>query len=235
MDTSITFTRLKEARTILDVAFNLYTTDPNECSSLSKVANNILAKVIENLDSVSASAKEATEAPHLATPPLPISGASSTSPMEEGQVEDQDQGQGQEQLQGQSQASICPPQEIHALDSDTVTTATAKRNFSTWAKMLNIQSGHTLYHNTTHYTLSFEKGRACLTTTTSAGKKITGHSPSGAIKAYLKANGSTQQVDGWKKLSMYNEEGRLLPICWTGWLLRQWSPSIKTFQVMDSV
>ena len=131
--------------------------------------------------------------------------------------------------------SIATHQESHSLDSDTVTTATAKRNFSTWVKMLNLPAGHTLYHNTTHYRFTFEKGRACLTTTTAAGKTVTGHSPSGAIKAYLKANGSTQQVDGWKKLSMYNEEGRLLPICWSGWLNRQWSPSTKTFQLIDSV
>jgi hypothetical protein len=222
MDPSITFTRLKEVRVILDVAFNLYTTDPKECSSLSKVANDILTKVITTLDSPAA----ATEVP------LPVSGACSTTSVacSEEQEQGLDQGQGLDQVQ----ASICPPQE-HSLDSDTVTTATAKRNFSTWAKMLNLSSGHTLYHNTTHYRFSFEKGRACLITITAAGKTITGYSPSGAIKAYLKANGSIQQVDGWKKLSMYNEEGRLLPICWSGWLSRQWNPSIKRFELIDSV
>ena len=218
MDRSITFARLKEVRAILDIASNLYTTDPKECSSLSKVANDILSKIITTLDSAS-SASEV---------PLPISGASSTSSV--GTSSEETAGD----LEG-IQASICPPQENHSLDSDTVTTATAKRNFSTWAKMLNIPVGHTLYHNTTHYRFSLEKGRACLITLTAAGKTITGYSPSGAIKAYLKANGSIQQVDGWKKLSMYNEEGRLLPICWSGWLLRQWNPSTKRFQVMDSV
>jgi hypothetical protein len=224
MDPSITFTRLKEVRVILDVAFNLYTTDPKECSSLSKVANDILTKVITTLDSSSASAAAATEVP------LPVSGASSTTSVACSEEQEQGLDQGQDQVQ----ASICPPQE-HSLDSDTVTTATAKRNFSTWAKMLNLSSGHTLYHNTTHYRFSFEKGRACLITITAAGKTITGYSPSGAIKAYLKANGSIQQVDGWKKLSMYNEEGRLLPICWSGWLSRQWNPSIKRFELIDSV
>jgi hypothetical protein len=222
MDPSIAFTRLKEVRVILDVAFNLYSTDPKECSSLSKVANDILAKVITTLDSSSVAA--ATEVP------LPLSGASSTTSVACSEDQGLDQGQGLDQVQ----ASICPPQE-HSLDSDTVTTATAKRNFSTWAKMLNLPSGHTLYHNTTHYRFSFEKGKACLITRTAAGKAITGYSPSGAIKAYLKANGSIQQVDGWKKLSMYNEEGRLLPICWSGWLSRQWNPSTKTFQVVDSL
>lgn len=204
---------------ILDVAFNLYTTDPKECSSLSKVANDILSKVITTLDS------PASEIP------LPISGASSTTSV--GTSSEESAG-----AQEGVQASICPPMSIATqdnLDSDTVTTATAKRNFSTWTKMLNLPVGYTLYHNTTHYRFSLEKGRACLITLTAAGKTITGYSPSGAIKAYLKSNGSNQQVDGWKKLSMYNEEGRLLPICWSGWLARQWNPSTKTFQVMDSV
>jgi len=115
---------------------------------------------------------------------------------------------------------------------DDLTTSSgliARRNFTQWAKILNLQSGHLIYFGDVTFRLAYTKNRATLTAQTRAAKTIIAYSPSGAIKAYLKSIGSSQaNVDGWKRMTMlYKDEYK--PIGWPDWLLYIWSPEQKEF------
>jgi hypothetical protein len=124
-------------------------------------------------------------------------------------------------------------------DDETSTVAASRRNFAQWAKTLNLQTGHLLYFGDVPFRLAYSKARATLTTQTHSGKIIVGYSPSGAIKAYLKAIGSLQtNVDGWKRMTMvlaspgpraqaYKEDYK--PIGWHDWLLLIWDANTKAF------
>jgi len=116
----------------------------------------------------------------------------------------------------------------------TTGTNGVKRNFTIWARQLNLPSGHALYYGDTSFKLSYDKkDRAVLTTTTvNTSKKIIGYSPSGVIKAYLKASGCIRQVDGWRMMSMRTEEENLTRISWDGWLIREWDTSINNFRII---
>ena len=114
-------------------------------------------------------------------------------------------------------------------DDETSTVAASRRNFAQWAKTLNLQTGHLLYFGDVPFRLAYSKARATLTTQTRSGKIIIGYSPSGAIKAYLKAIGSLQtNVDGGKRMTMvYKEDYK--PIGWHDWLLLIWDANTKAF------
>jgi len=114
-------------------------------------------------------------------------------------------------------------------DDETSTVAASRRNFAQWAKTLNLQTGHLLYFGDVPFRLAYSKARATLTTQTRSGKIIVGYSPSGAIKAYLKAIGSLQtNVDGWKRMTMaYKADFK--PIGWHDWLLLIWDANTKSF------
>jgi hypothetical protein len=114
-------------------------------------------------------------------------------------------------------------------DDETSTVAASRRNFAQWAKTLNLQTGHLLYFGDVPFRLAYSKARATLTTQTHSGKIIVGYSPSGAIKAYLKAIGSLQtNVDGWKRMSMlYKNDFK--PIGWHEWFQLIWNVETKQF------
>ena len=124
-------------------------------------------------------------------------------------------------------------------DDETSTVAASRRNFAQWAKTLNLQTGHLLYFGDVPFRLAYSKTRATLTTQTHAGKIIVGYSPSGAIKAYLKAIGSSQtNVDGWKRMSMAlaspGPRSQALkddfkPIGWHEWFQLIWDVEKKAF------
>lgn len=118
-------------------------------------------------------------------------------------------------------------------DTETVTTnsasANARRNFTTWAKTLNLQSGHLIYFGDVVFRLAYDKSRATLTTQTRSGKTIVGYSPSGAIKTYLKSIGSVQaNVDGWRRLTLpFGDDYK--PIGSSEWLLKRWDIEANSF------
>jgi hypothetical protein len=131
-----------------------------------------------------------------------------------------------------------PVHDTHELndtqDTLTISTANARRNFTAWATSLNLQSSHLLYFGDVSFRLAYDKGRATLSTQTRAGKTIVGYSPSGAIKAYLKAIGSLQaNVDGWKRMMMITEKGETHPIGWSEWVLRVWDIEAEKFKMID--
>jgi hypothetical protein len=146
-------------------------------------------------------------------------GTSCIEAIEETAEEEQETGQEQEEEE----------QEVN--DAATASTTTGKRNFSVWVNNLNLQPGHVFYFENTTFKLSYKNSNAILTGTTSFMKTVTGHSPSGIIKEYLKACGLHRQVDGWKRLSMINEEGTLINIGWPGWLDREWDTRISNFRL----
>jgi len=116
----------------------------------------------------------------------------------------------------------------------TISTANARRNFTSWATSLNLQQSQLLYFGDVSFRLAYDKGRATLSTQTRAGKTIVGYSPSGAIKAYLKSIGSLQaNVDGWKRMTMLTEKGEAHPIGWAEWILRVWDNETGKFKLID--
>ena len=118
-------------------------------------------------------------------------------------------------------------------DTETSASANARRNFTIWAKTLNLQSGHLIYFGDVPFRLSYDKARATLTTQTRAGKTIVGYSPSGAIKAYLKSIGSVQaNVDGWRRLTLAFEND-YKPIGWSDWILRVWDIEAGNFKLIE--
>jgi len=123
------------------------------------------------------------------------------------------------------------PNDADAEDAEDALTTTGfigRRNFTQWAKTLNLQTGHLIYFGDVPFRLAISK-RATLTAQTRSGKIIVGYSPSGAIKAYLKSIGSLQtNVDGWKRMTMAYK-GDYKPIGWPDWLLYVWSPEQKEF------
>ena len=134
-------------------------------------------------------------------------------------------------------AGTDPPHQCEGDETSTV--AASRRNFAQWAKTLNLQTGHLLYFGDVPFRLAYSKTRATLTTQTHSGKIIVGYSPSGAIKAYLKAIGSSQaNVDGWKRMTMAlaspGPRSQALkddfkPIGWHDWFQLIWSPEKKAF------
>ena len=116
----------------------------------------------------------------------------------------------------------------------TGTTSMSRRNFTCWAKTLNLPAGHSLFFGEVVFKLSYDKkNRATLTTQIRNGKTIVGYSPSGVIKAYLNSIGSVQKnVDGWKRLTM-ELEGEKKEIGWPEWLQREWA--VDQFRKLDSL
>ena len=114
----------------------------------------------------------------------------------------------------------------------TGTTSMSRRNFTCWAKTLNLPAGHSIYFGDVVFKLSYDKkSRATLTTQIRNGKTIVGYSPSGVIKAYLNSIGSVQKnVDGWKRLTM-DLEGEKKEIGWPEWLQREWA--VDQFRKLD--
>ena len=111
-----------------------------------------------------------------------------------------------------------------------LTSSSIKRDFNLWVADLGILPGHIFYFGTDTFKLGMTKeGKASLTASTSNQKTVVGFSPSGAIKAFLKASGLIRDVDGWKRLTMYTEEGRIVNIGWEGWLQRRWDSSLNSF------
>jgi hypothetical protein len=119
-------------------------------------------------------------------------------------------------------ADTAPPKDDTSVI--TGTTSMSRRNFTCWAKTLNLPAGHSLYFGDVVFKLSYDKkNRATLTTQIRNGKTIVGYSPSGVIKAYLNSIGSVQKnVDGWKRLTM-ELEGEKKEIGWIEWLQREWA------------
>ena len=118
-------------------------------------------------------------------------------------------------------------------DTDTISSTNARRNFTLWAKTLNLQSGHLIYFGDVPFRLSYDKARATLTAQTRTGKTIVGYSPSGAIKAYLKSIGSVQtNVDGWRRLTLPFEND-YKPIGWSEWMFRIWDIETGKFKLIE--
>ena len=124
-----------------------------------------------------------------------------------------------------------PPACAFETDNATdLTSSSVKRDFNLWVADLGILPGHIFYFGTDTFKLGMNKeGKATLTGITSNQKAVVGFSPSGAIKAFLKASGLIRDVDGWKRLTMYTEEGRIVNIAWEGWLQRRWDSNLNSF------
>ena len=128
-------------------------------------------------------------------------------------------------------AETRPPRD----DSSTVTSGASRRNFTCWAKTLNLPSGHPIYFGDVTFKLSYDKkNRATLTTQIRTGKTIIGYSPSGVIKTYLNSIGSAQKnVNGWKRLEMdFVQEGESAERKEIGspeWLLMEWNADKSVF------
>jgi len=124
-----------------------------------------------------------------------------------------------------------PPSCAFEKDNATdLTSSSVKRDFNLWVADLGILPGHIFYFGTDTFKLGMNKeGKATLTALTSNQKAVVGFSPSGAIKAFLKASGLIRDVDGWKRLTMYTEEGRIVNIAWEGWLQRRWDSTLNSF------
>ena len=198
--------RVKNVQTILALSKDLYETDLQESIELNKVASSILAKIVSSLvlkepEDDVPAAIEGIQGLDLQSEPLDQTGELQDQLVEE------------------------------ANDAATVSTTTGKRNFSVWVNNLNLQPGHVFYFENTTFKLSYKNSNAILTGTTSFMKTVVGHSPSGVIKEYLKASGLHRHVDGWKRLSMINEEGTLVNIGWPGWLDREWDTRISNFRL----
>ena len=124
-----------------------------------------------------------------------------------------------------------PPSCAFETDNATdLTSSSVKRDFNLWVADLGILPGQIFYFGTDTFKLGMNKeGKATLTALTSNQKAVVGFSPSGAIKAFLKASGLIRDVDGWKRLTMYTEEGRIVNIAWEGWLQRRWDSTLNSF------
>ncbi len=142
---------------------------------------------------------------------------------------------GLKESQGEVQGETISVEELENMFADTAppkddtsvitgTTSMSRRNFTCWAKTLNLPAGHSMYFGDVVFKLSYDKkNRATLTTQIRNGKTIVGYSPSGVIKAYLNSIGSVQKnVDGWKRLTM-ELEGEKKEIGWIEWLQREWA------------
>jgi len=208
--------RVKNVQAILALSKELYETDPEESIELNKVASSILSKIVSDL--VLKDAACSIECVERVEEPI--------QEVEESQEEAQEEAEGEAEAEAEAEA-----EEAEANDAATVSTTTGKRNFSVWVNNLNLQPGHVFYFENTTFKLSYKNSNAILTGTTSFMKTVVGHSPSGIIKEYLKACGLHRQVDGWKRLSMINEEGTLINIGWAGWLDRTWDTRISNFRL----
>jgi hypothetical protein len=155
--------------------------------------------------------------------------------LKDGEVQGEVQGEGQghtisvEELENMFAGTEPPKDDTSVI---TGTTSMSRRNFTCWAKTLNLPAGHSLYFGDVVFKLSYDKkNRATLTTQIRNGKTIVGYSPSGVIKAYLNSIGSVQKnVDGWKRLTM-ELEGEKKEIGWIEWLQREWS--VDQFRKLD--
>jgi hypothetical protein len=119
-------------------------------------------------------------------------------------------------------------------DDSSITSGASRRNFTCWAKSLNLPSGHPIHFGDVTFKLSYDKkNRATLTTQIRNGKTIIGYSPSGVIKTYMNSIGSAQKnVNGWKRLEMdFVQEGESerKEIGWPEWLLMEWNAEKSVF------
>ena len=214
--------RVKNVQAILAISKELYETDPEESIELNKVASSILSKIVSDL--VLKGADCSSEGIEGVEEPI--------QEVEESQEEAQEEAEGEAEAEAEAEGEAeAEAEEAEANDAATVSTTTGKRNFSVWVNNLNLQPGHVFYFENTTFKLSYKNSNAILTGTTSFMKTVVGHSPSGIIKEYLKACGLHRQVDGWKRLSMINEEGTLINIGWAGWLDRTWDTRISNFRL----
>ena len=219
-----TFKRLHHVRSLLTLAEEIYECDPQICSDISELAAKLLAKVNTTLSQP------------LTMPPLPESDEEEKH-ISLAELEFQDTAP---RFGPFHDVSVIEPhtppfveEPLPAFDSATLSTNTSRRNFGIWAKTLNLPEGHPMFFGDVKFTFAFDKkGRATLTTKTLNGKTIIGYSPSGAIKGYLKATDSKRtNVDGWRRISMQNENFNLIHIGWPDWLLREWDPDANNFRV----
>ena len=209
--------RVKNVQAILAISKELYETDPQESIELNKVASSILSKIVSDLVLKDAACS--------------IEGIECVERVEEAEEAQAEEAEAEEAAEAEEGEAEGEAEGEEANDAATVSTTTGKRNFSVWVNNLNLQPGHVFYFENTTFKLSYKNSNAILTGTTSFMKTVTGHSPSGIIKEYLKACGLHRQVDGWKRLSMINEEGTLINIGWAGWLDRTWDTRISNFRL----
>lgn len=203
--------KLSAVKEILAIVVKLEKQSPIQAASLKDISITILKQVTESLETPAenVSAISVVEPVEVITPlpPLPPS-----YPL----------------------CSTQSKEEETSLTVGTTGTNGTKRNFTIWARQLNLQVGHNLYYGDLSFKLSYDKKDRAVLSTSAANttKKIIGYSPSGVIKAYLKVSGCIRQVDGWRMMTMRTEEGNLIRISWDGWLVREWDNSLHNFRII---